>query len=135
MRHLRRGKKLGRTMEHRKALISNLTTALFAKESIITTFPKAWEARRTAERMISFALRGDLAARRHVLKTVKNESVVKKLFEEIAPRFTGRPGGYTRILKLGRRKGDGAETAILELVSLKPKEAKKPKRGRKKKEK
>ncbi|TET77849.1 50S ribosomal protein L17 [candidate division TA06 bacterium] len=135
MRHLRRGKKLGRTMEHRKALISNLTTALFAKESIITTLPKAWEARRTAERMISFALRGDLAARRHVLKTVKNESVVKKLFEEIAPRFTGRPGGYTRILKLGRRKGDGAETAILELVSLKPKEGKKQKRGRKKKEK
>ncbi|TET47003.1 50S ribosomal protein L17 [candidate division TA06 bacterium] len=135
MRHLRRGKKLGRTMEHRKALISNLTTALFAKESIITTLPKAWEARRTAERMISFALRGDLAARRHVLKTVKNESVVKKLFEEIAPRFTGRPGGYTRILKLGRRKGDGAETAILELVSLKPKEGKKQKRGRRKKEK
>ena len=135
MRHLRQGKKLGRTMEHRKALISNLTTALFAKESIITTLPKAREARRTAERMISFALRGDLAARRHVLRTVKNESVVKKLFEEIAPRFTDRPGGYTRILKLGRRKGDGAETAILELVSIGPKEEKKPKRGRKKKEK
>lgn len=134
MRHLRRGKKLGRTMEHRKALISNLTTALFAKESIVTTLPKAREARRTAERMISFALRGDLAARRHVLRTIKNESVAKRLFEEIAPRFADRAGGYTRILKLGRRKGDGAETAVLELISTRPKEEKKSKRRKKKKE-
>ncbi|MFQ5904943.1 MAG: 50S ribosomal protein L17 [bacterium] len=134
MRHLRRGRKLGRTMEHRKALMSNLTMALFARDSIVTTVEKAKEARRTAERMIRFAIRGDLAARRHVLKTIRNESVVKRLFDEIAPRYVGRPGGYTRILKLGRRKGDGAETAILELVGMERAEEKKPKRGRKRKQ-
>lgn len=132
MRHLRRGRKLSRTKEHRKALISNLTTALFAKDSIVTTVPKAKEARKTAERMIRFAVRGDLAARRQVLKTVKSESVVKKLFDEIGPRYAERPGGYTRILRLGRRKGDGAETAILQLVEAGKAEEKKTKRRRKK---
>jgi len=134
MRHLRRGRKLGRTMEHRKALISGLITALFARDSIITTVEKAKEARKTAERMIRFAVRGDLAAKRHVLKTIRNESVVKRLFDEIAPRYADRPGGYTRILRLGRRKGDGAETAILELVDMEPAEKKKSARGRRRKE-
>jgi large subunit ribosomal protein L17 len=133
MRHLRDGRKLSRTKEHRKALISNLTTALFARDSIVTTVAKAKEARRTAERMIRFAVRGDLAARRQVLKTVKNESVVKKLFDEIGPKYRERPGGYTRILRLGRRKGDNAETAILQLVDVSQPEKKTPKRGRKRK--
>jgi len=131
MRHLRRGRKLSRTREHRRALISNLTTALFAKDSIVTTVPKAKEARKTAERMIRFAVRGDLAARREVLRTVKNESVVKKLFDEIAPKYRERPGGYTRIMRLGRRKGDNAETAILQLVDVSETEKKTPKRRRK----
>jgi large subunit ribosomal protein L17 len=135
MRHLRRGRKLSRTREHRKALIRNLTTALFAKDSIVTTVAKAKEARKTAERMIRFAVKGDLAARRQVLKTVRNESVVKKLFEEIGPRYADRPGGYTRILRLGRRKGDCAETAILQLVDVVKTEKKKTQKRTKKREK
>ena len=131
MRHLRRGRKLSRTKEHRKALIRNLTTALFAKDSIVTTVAKAKETRKTAERMIHFAVRGDLAARRQVLRTVKSESVVKRLFEEIGPRYADRPGGYTRILRLGRRKGDCAETAILQLVDVVEAEKKTPKRKKK----
>ncbi len=132
MRHLRRGRKLGRTKEHRQALISNLTAGLFVKDSITTTVPKAKEVKKTAERMIRFAVRGDLAARRHVLKTVRNESSVKRLFEEIAPRYANRPGGYTRIVRLGRRKGDGAERAILELLDAERVEKKKERRARKK---
>jgi large subunit ribosomal protein L17 len=135
MRHLRDGRKLGRTMEHRKALICNLTTSLVAKDSIMTTLEKAKEARKTAERMIRFAVRGDLAARRHVLKTIKDETVVKRLFEEIAPKYVDRPGGYTRIVRLGQRKGDRAETVILELVGIEKAEDKKAKAKTKKKEK
>jgi large subunit ribosomal protein L17 len=134
MRHLKQGRRLSRTKEHRTALIRNLTAALFARDSITTTVPKAKEARRTAERMIRFAVRGDLAARRQVLRTVKNESVVKRLFDEIAPRYAERPGGYTRIVRLGRRKGDNAETAILQLVDVGHDEKKAKKRGRKRKD-
>lgn len=132
MRHNRDGRKLGRTASHRRALMRNMVTALFASERIETTAPKAKEARRVAERMITFARRGDLAARRHVAKTVQNPDVLKKLFDEIAPRYVDRPGGYTRVLKLGvRRKGDNAQRAILELIGKKD-EGRKKKKQRKK---
>jgi large subunit ribosomal protein L17 len=116
MRHNNDHRKLGRTAAHRKAMLSNMVTSLFASERIETTTAKAKEARRVAERMITFARKGDLAARRHVARTVKDPVVLKKLFDEIAPRYAERPGGYTRVLKTGARKGDAASTAILELV-------------------
>jgi large subunit ribosomal protein L17 len=133
MRHNRDGRKLGRTSSHRKALMRNMVTSLFASERIETTTPKAKEVKRIAERMITFARRGDLAARRHVAKTVQNPEVLKKLFDEIAPRYIDRPGGYTRVLKLGaRRKGDNAQRAILELIGEKMEGRKKKKTQRKK---
>jgi large subunit ribosomal protein L17 len=110
MRHNKDGRKLNRTASHRKALMRNMVTSLFTSERIETTTAKAKEARRVAERMITFARRGDLAARRHVAKTVQNPKILKKLFDEIAPRYTDRPGGYTRVLKLGvNRKGDNQD--------------------------
>ena len=132
MRHNMDGRKLNRTASHRKAMLRNMVTSLFAKERINTTTPKAKEARRLAERMITFARRGDLAARRQVAKTVQDPQVLKKLFEEIGPRFADRPGGYTRVLKTGNRKGDGAATAILELLTSEEEGRKKKKKGRKK---
>jgi large subunit ribosomal protein L17 len=97
-------------------MLRNMVTSLFNHERIETTAEKAKEARRVAERMITFARRGDLSARRHVAKTVQNPTVLRKLFDELAPRYVDRPGGYTRILKTGARKGDAARTAILELI-------------------
>ncbi|MBN1884916.1 MAG: 50S ribosomal protein L17 [Candidatus Krumholzibacteriota bacterium] len=116
MRHNRDGRKLGRTASHRKAMLGNMVTSLFLRERIRTTTPKAKEARRLAERIITFARRGTLADRRHVAKTVHDHAVLRKLFDEIGPRFKERPGGYTRILRTGVRKGDAADTAILELL-------------------
>lgn len=116
MRHHMDHRKLGRTAAHRKAMLSNMVTSLFERERITTTTAKAKEARRVAEKMITFARKGDLAARRHVARTVKDPVVLRKLFDDIAPRYVDRPGGYTRILKTGVRKGDAAKTAILELV-------------------
>ncbi len=116
MRHLKSGRKLGRTTSHRKAMMSNLATALFEHKSIVTTTPKAKEARTIVERLITFAKRGDLNARRMVLRVVRDKDVVKELFESIAPKFENRNGGYTRIIKIGRRKGDNAPLAIFELV-------------------
>jgi large subunit ribosomal protein L17 len=111
----------------------NMVTSLFASERIETTAPKAKEVRRVAERMITFARRGNLAARRHVAKTVQNPNVLKKLFDEIAPRYVDRPGGYTRVLKIGaRRKGDNAQRAILELIGEKDEGRKKKRTQRKK---
>lgn len=128
MRHNKDGRKLNRTASHRKALMRNMVTSLFASERIETTTAKAKEARRVAERMITFARRGDLAARRHVARTVQNPKILQKLFDEIAPRYTDRPGGYTRVLKLGMgRKGDNAARAILELVGEKDESHKKKK--------
>jgi large subunit ribosomal protein L17 len=128
MRHNKDGRKLNRTASHRKALMRNMVTSLFTSERIETTTAKAKEARRVAERMITFARRGDLAARRHVARTVQNPKILKKLFDEIAPRYADRPGGYTRVLKLGvGRKGDNAERAILELVGEKDERGKKKK--------
>ncbi len=116
MRHNRDWRKLNRTASHRRAMLRNMVTSLFAEERIRTTSAKAKEARRVAERMITFARRGDLSARRHVAKTVNDPAVLKKLFDEIAPRYMERPGGYTRILKVGIRRGDASQKAILELV-------------------
>ena len=116
MRHNVSGRKLNRTPAHRKMLYRNLVTALFKHERITTTVPKAKEARVVAEKLITFAKRGDLHARRQAARKINEPDVLQKLFAEIGPRYSDRPGGYTRILRLGNRKGDNAEVAILELV-------------------
>lgn len=116
MRHRKDHRKLSRTHQHRRALLRNLVTALFQYERIETTVAKAKEARRLAERMITFAKEGDVTARRHVSRFVTKPEIVTKLFGTIAPWYEGRNGGYTRILKIGRRLGDAGETAYLELV-------------------
>lgn len=116
MRHNVSGRKLNRTPAHRRMLYRNLVTALFKHERITTTVPKAKEARVVAEKLITFAKRGDLHARRQAAKKLNEPEVLQKLFAEIGPRYADRPGGYTRILRLGNRKGDNAEVAILELV-------------------
>ena len=117
MRHRRDHKQLSRTMEHRKALLRNLVTALFQYERIHTSVAKAKEARRLAERLITRAKRGGLHARRHVARFVYRETVTKKLFDTIAPWYAERPGGYTRIVRIGKRRpGDNSEIAFLELV-------------------
>ena len=109
-------KKLGRTSDQRKAILRGLVTDLLRNERITTTQMRAREAGRRAEKMITLAKRGDLHARRQVLAYVYDEAVVTKLFDEIAPRYEDRNGGYTRILKLGPRRGDAAEEVFLELV-------------------
>lgn len=116
MRHRKDHRKLSRTASHRRSLLRNLVTALFQYERIETTVAKAKESRRLAERLITFAKRGDLAARRHVARFVTRPAVTGKLFAEIAPWYAERNGGYTRILRIGRRLGDAGETAYLELV-------------------
>jgi len=116
MRHRKDHRKLSRTHSHRKALLRNLVTSLFQHERIETTVAKAKEARRLGERMITFAKRGDVAARRHVSRFVHGDDVVRKLFDTVAPWYAERNGGYTRIIKVGRRLGDAGETALLELV-------------------
>ena len=127
MRHRVAHRKLGRVTPHRIALLRNLATALFERERIRTTLMKAKELRPFAERLITLAKRGEgrLHARRLVARDIKNPVVVKKLFDEIGARFVQRPGGYTRILRLGTRRGDGAEVAIVELIGSEYKPAKK----------
>lgn len=109
-------RKLGRPTAHRRAMLRNIVTDLFREERISTTEFRAKEAKKAAEKMITLAKRGDLHARRQVLAYIYDEDVVTKLFEEIAPKYADRNGGYTRILKLGPRRGDNAETVFLELV-------------------
>ena len=109
-------RKLGRPSAHRKSMLRNLVTDLFREGRIQTTDCRAKEARRIAEKMITLAKRGDLHARRQVLEFVFDETVVAKLFDEIAPKYADRKGGYTRIIKTGARRGDAAEMAIIELV-------------------
>jgi large subunit ribosomal protein L17 len=116
MRHRKDHRKLSRTASHRRAVLRNLVTALFQYERIETTVVKAKESRRLAERLITFAKRGDLAARRHVARFVMRPAVTAKLFATIAPWYEERHGGYTRIVRIGRRLGDAGETAYLELV-------------------
>ncbi|HZD01498.1 MAG TPA: 50S ribosomal protein L17, partial [Actinomycetes bacterium] len=111
-----KGPRLGGSPSHERMIIANLARSLFAEGRIRTTEAKAKRLRPQAERLITFAKRGDLASRRHVLTVVRDKAVVHKLFAEIAPRFAERPGGYTRILKLGPRPGDSAPMVLIELV-------------------
>ena len=120
MRHARAGRKLGRDSAHRKALYSNLAGALIEHGRIKTTVAKAKEVRPVAEEMITLGRRGDVAARRHALKFLRSQDVVHKLFSEVGPRFADRPGGYSRIVKLGPRPGDAAPMVYLELVDYSP---------------
>jgi large subunit ribosomal protein L17 len=120
MRHHRAGRKLGRDASHRKALYANLTGSLIEHGRIRTTVAKAKEVRPIAEQMITLARRGDVHARRQALAYLRSQDVVHKLFSEVAPRFADRPGGYSRIVKLGPRQGDAAEMAYLELVDYDP---------------
>lgn len=109
-------RKLGRPTDERKAILRNLVTALLDNGNLETTVTRAKETRRIAEKMITLAKRGDLHARRQVLAYIYDEDVVTKIFEELAPQYKERNGGYTRVLRVGPRRGDGAEIAILELV-------------------
>jgi large subunit ribosomal protein L17 len=120
MRHRRAGKKLGRDSAHRKALYSNLAGALIEHGRIKTTEAKAKAVKPFAEQMITLGKRGDLHARRLALAELRSQFVVHQLFSEVAPRFADRPGGYTRIVKLGPRLGDAAEMVYLELVDYLP---------------
>jgi large subunit ribosomal protein L17 len=119
MQHNRAGRKLRRTTSHRLAMFSNQLASLMTHERIQTTISKAKELRPLAEKLITAAKNDDVAARRRVYRWIPDHSTVKKVFETIAPRFVDRPGGYTRILKLGARRGDAAEAAILEFVDFK----------------
>jgi large subunit ribosomal protein L17 len=116
MRHRVAGVKLGRTAAHRRALFRNLVTALLEHEVVRTTDAKAKELRRWGDRMITLGKRGTLHARRRAATVVQRRSVLRKLFDEIAPRFNGRAGGYTRVVKLGPRHGDAAPLSLVELV-------------------
>ena len=116
MRHQIAGRKLGRTSDHRMALYRNLVTDLFKYEKIVTTEAKAKEVRGLAEKMITLGKEGSLSARRRVLTFITDKKIVQKVFTVLAPRYMERPGGYTRLIKLGPRVGDGAPTAKLELV-------------------
>jgi len=116
MQHRKKGRKLSRSASHRKATLRNMATNLFRHERIRTSKAKAKELRPYAERLISLAKEGDLHARRQAERKIKDREVLGKLFDELGPRYADRPGGYTRILKLGARKGDSAEMALIELV-------------------
>ena len=120
MRHARSGKKLGRDSAHRRALYSNLAGALITHGRIETTEAKAKAVRPYAEKLITLGKRGDLHARRQAMAELRSNDVVHKLFADIAPRFSERNGGYTRVVKLGPRQGDAAQMALLELVDFDP---------------
>lgn len=116
MRNSRGPRKLGRTSSHRKAMLRNLVTSVLEHERVTTTDARAKEVRPLAERVITYGKRGDLHARRMALRMVRSQTVVRKVFDSVAKRFADRQGGYTRIIKLGRRQGDGAPLSIIELL-------------------
>lgn len=116
MRHRAKGRQLSRTSSHKKATLNNMATALFRHERIVTTEAKAKELRPFAEKLITLARRGDLHARRMVERRIADKEVSHRLFAELGKRFAARPGGYTRIVKLGHRVGDGADVARIELL-------------------
>jgi large subunit ribosomal protein L17 len=112
----KKGARLGSGPAHQKLLLAGICTSLFEQERVVTTLARAKAVRPLAEKLITFAKRGDLAARRQVLRTITDKGTVHKLFDEIGPKFAERPGGYTRIVKAGFRKGDSAPMAVIELV-------------------
>ncbi|MBW3552574.1 MAG: 50S ribosomal protein L17 [Gemmatimonadetes bacterium] len=116
MRHQKKGRKLNRTAEHRSMMLRNMATSLFRHGRIETTVAKAKELRTYAEPLITRAKQGDLHARRVVARKIRDGEVLTRLFEEIGPRYADRPGGYTRVIKVGHRPGDAADLAIIELV-------------------
>jgi large subunit ribosomal protein L17 len=116
MRHRAKGRQLSRTASHKKALLANMATSLFRHDRIETTEAKAKELRPYAERLITLARRGGLHARRLAEARLRDRAVTQRLFKELGPRFAARPGGYTRIIKLGHRAGDGADIARIELL-------------------
>ncbi len=131
MRHMNQGRKLNRTSAHRKALFRNLVLALLKHERIKTTDAKAKDLRHFADRMVTLGKRGDVAARRLAFNFLQSRDDVKKLFDEIAPRFKDRAGGYTRVIKFGFRRGDAAPLSIIEFTGVSEKaEAKKPRKKR-----
>ncbi len=116
MRHGKAGRKLNRTSTHRTAMFANMAASLIEHEQIVTTLPKAKELRPVVEKLVTLAKKGDLASRRLAISRVRNEEMVKKLFETIGPRYQDRHGGYTRVLKAGFRHGDNAPVAVIEFV-------------------
>ena len=116
MKHKVVGRKLGRNASHRKAMLRNMVTSLLEHERIVTTVPKAKEARRIAEKMITLGKRGDLHARRQAMTYIRSKAIVAKLFDELSEQYADRQGGYTRIIRTGTRSGDAAPMAIIELV-------------------
>ena len=117
MRHAKAHRKFNRTSEHRRAMFANMAAALIKHEQIVTTLPKAKDLRPIVEKLVTLGKRGDLHARRQALSALgQDKFMVYKLFEEIAPRYSERPGGYSRILKLGPRRSDSTEMVLLELV-------------------
>ena len=116
MRHQKSGRKLGRTSSHRQAMFRNMAVSLFRHEQIRTTLPKAKELRRVAEPLITMAKNPTMARRRLAFARLRDKDIVGKLFDELAPRYKARPGGYTRILKCGFRRGDNAPMAYVQLV-------------------
>jgi large subunit ribosomal protein L17 len=116
MRHQKKGRQLGRTASHREAMLRNMASSLIVHERINTTTEKAKELRPYVERLITLGKRGDLHAKRMAARKIADRDTLVKLFDTIGPRFAERPGGYTRILKTGHRRGDGAEMAFIELV-------------------
>ena len=143
MRHLRKSRRFGRSPSHRRAMFNNMVTSLFLHERILTTLDKAKELRRLAEKLVTLGKRGDLAARRLAAKrlqtqghregkrTISEETALRRLFETIGPRFADRPGGYTRIIRTGRRLGDNAPMAFIELLPEARKATTKDKKGKK----
>ena len=133
MRHLKTGRKFGRTSAHRKALFRNMVTALIGRERIRTTLAKAKELRGKVEKTITLGKKGTLHARRHALKLVADKDSLKKIFGPLAERYANRPGGYTRVIKLGHRLGDDAPMAFIELVDREGgSPVKQPDKGKKK---
>ncbi|MFV0322638.1 MAG: 50S ribosomal protein L17 [Alphaproteobacteria bacterium] len=116
MRHGFSGRRLSRSSSHRKAMLSNMAVSLLKHEQIVTTLPKAKELRRVADKMITLGKKGTLHARRQAIAFLGDDVIVKKLFDELAPRYNERNGGYTRVLKAGFRQGDAAPVAVIELV-------------------
>ena len=116
MRHGFRGRRFNRSAEHRKAMFANMSAALIKHEQIVTTLPKAKDLRPVVEKLITLGKRGDLHARRQAIAQIRDETMVKKLFDVLGPRYAERQGGYTRVLKAGFRYGDNAPMAVIEFV-------------------